>query len=146
MATQTAPETAEVKSTEIVPAEGADLAGHATTTDVDKHLASEDIVVSAPFSFAGSAARVWRPLTRRAQATENGWASAGCYTLAGLAISFAWLGVAGWYVIFGLLVVPYRLIRRSQRKRKLEGARHRELLEAVDQQKPEAKDDQTPAG
>ena len=116
-----------------MPAEGAELAGRVTTTDGEKHRASEDIVVSAPFSFAGSAVRIWRPLTQRAQASENGWATAGWYSLAVLTITFAWLGVASWYTIFGLLVVPYRLIRRSQRKRQLEDARHRELLAAVDQ-------------
>lgn len=93
-------------------------------------LASEEIVVSAPLSFHGSAARIWRPLSRNAAATENGWATFGWYLLAYTLIALAWVGVLCWYLIFGLLVVPYRLIRRGQRKRKLEEARHRELLGA----------------
>jgi hypothetical protein len=41
-------------------------------------------------------------------------------------IVLAW-AVVLWYGIFGLLVIPYRVIRRGQRKRKME-LRHRELL------------------
>jgi hypothetical protein len=93
-------------------------------------LASEEIVVSAPMSFHGSAARIWRPLSHNAETTDNGLAAAGWYMLAVLLVGFAWIGVLCWYLFFGLLVVPYRLIRRGQRKRKLEEARHRELLGA----------------
>ena len=97
-------------------------------------LASEEIVVSAPLSFHGSAARIWRPISRNAEVTDNSWAAAGWYTLAILLVGLAWVGVSGWYLIFGLWVVPYRLIRRGQRKRKLDEARHRELLGAQQHQ------------
>ena len=36
-----------------------------------------------------------------------------------------------WYLTWGLLLVPYRLVRRSARKRKLEALRHRELLGTI---------------
>jgi hypothetical protein len=42
--------------------------------------------------------------------------------------------VACWYVIFGLLVVPYRLLRRGSRKRKKTAMQHREGLAAVNAQ------------
>ena len=80
-------------------------------------------------SFSGSAARIWHPLVwDRAQQTDNTWAKIGWYTLAVSAIALAWLLVLCWYVIFGLFVIPYRLIRRGQRKRQVEEARHREAL------------------
>lgn len=51
-------------------------------------------------------------------------------------ILFAWVFVAFWYVliyvIFGILFVPYRLLRRSSRKQKQAKLRHREVLEAIE--------------
>jgi hypothetical protein len=34
----------------------------------------------------------------------------------------------GWLLFFGIFVVPWRLLRRGQRKRKQEELRHREFL------------------
>lgn len=92
-------------------------------------MSSEQIIIAAPFSYAGSGARIWRPLRRRANATSNGWAQVGWGALAVTLVALAWTGVTAWYLTFGLLLVPYRLIRRGQRRRKLEDVRHRELLE-----------------
>jgi hypothetical protein len=39
---------------------------------------------------------------------------------------------------FGLLVVPYRLIRRGSRKRKRQGYQHREMLAAIQGQQLQA--------
>jgi hypothetical protein len=89
-------------------------------------LTSAEVVVSAPMSFAGSAQRIWH-ITR----DHAGWAYAGMVTLAILAITLAWAGVLAWYLIFGLLLVPYRLVRRSQRKQKLAQIRHQELMNRV---------------
>jgi heme/copper-type cytochrome/quinol oxidase subunit 2 len=83
-------------------------------------LTSAEVVVSAPMSFAGSAQRIWH-ITR----DHAGWAYAGMVTLAILAIILA------WYLIFGLLLVPYRLVRRGQRKQKLAQIRHQELMNRV---------------
>lgn len=95
-------------------------------------LRSEEIVVSAPMSFHGSAARIWR-ITDGAQET---WAVIAMGALAVVLIAAAWAMILCWYLFFGLLVVPYRLIRRGQRKRKLEEARHRELLAASQVPRP----------
>jgi hypothetical protein len=95
-------------------------------SDPPDRLPSEHIIVSAPLSFHGSATRIWRPLSARAQGSKYDWL---WYSLAVVLVALAWVCVLSWYVVFGLLVVPYRLIRRGQRKRKLEEARHRELLE-----------------
>jgi hypothetical protein len=48
------------------------------------------------------------------------------------AIVMAWMTILCWYAMFGLLVVPYRLLRRGQRKRKREELRHRETLAALE--------------
>jgi hypothetical protein len=90
-------------------------------------LASEKVVVSAPVSYAGSAARIWK-LTG---VTPNAAGRVGLGLAAILLIIGAWCFVTAWYITFGLLLVPYRLIRRGSRKRKREALQHRELLTAV---------------
>jgi hypothetical protein len=102
------------------------VAADAPVARAEQRLASEDIVVSAPMSFHGSAARIWK-LSR--MAPDNGLATMALSVLAVLLIGAAWLVVVAWYVVFSLLLVPYRLVRRGQRKRKLDATRHRELLE-----------------
>jgi uncharacterized membrane-anchored protein len=83
--------------------------------------------VGAPLSYAGSAARIWK-LVRLSDALG---ARIALGSMAVLVVALAWAVVTSWYLIFGLLVVPYRLIRRGQRKRKREALQHRELLAAV---------------
>lgn len=81
---------------------------------------SAKIVTSAPMSFSGSAARL-----HRAMPGGRAWVAwATCL------VPLAWIAVLGWYLLFGLFLVPYRLVRRGQRKRKLADARHTELLAA----------------
>lgn len=98
---------------------------------MNSQLQSERVIVEAPMSFTGSAKRIWR-LTGNSEGGMK-WVLG---TLAVVSIVLAWAVILCWYVIFGLLVVPYRLVRRGQRKRKLEDARHRELLAATQQQLP----------
>ena len=89
-------------------------------------LASEDVIINAPMSYAGSAQRIMR-LRRRASG-----GSQLCTT--GVAILFvvvAWALVTAWYCTWGLLLIPYRLLRRGSRKRKAEAIRHRELLGTI---------------
>jgi len=52
--------------------------------------------------------------------------AAGLVMLAGW-----WLAITAWYFFFGLWLVPYRLIRRGSRKRKMENMRRRELLNTM---------------
>lgn len=95
----------------------------------DGKLKSERMSVAAPMSFTGSAQRLWRigidvhPAVR--------WAL--LVPLLALLIALAWTAVSAWYLTFGLLLVPYRLVRRGSRKRKLEGRRHRETLDTLRQ-------------
>lgn len=80
-------------------------------------LQSEKYVVESPMSFSGSAKRLWR---------ANGNM---VYRLSMLfIIPMIWCVIAMWYALFGLLLIPYRILRRGQRKRKLQEIRHRELL------------------
>lgn len=90
-------------------------------------LESEKVVLSAPLSYTGSAARIWK-LTG---VVANPAARFGLGVAALLLIAGAWCFVTAWYVVFGLLLVPYRVLRRGQRKRKRENLQHRELIGAV---------------
>jgi hypothetical protein len=89
--------------------------------------ASSEIVVAAPMSFAGSAQRIWK-LTKRA---DDGPA-VFLLSLAAIAlIAASWTVVLGWYFFFGILLVPFRLIRRGQRKTERDNLRHQEMLSAM---------------
>lgn len=94
-------------------------------------LASEKIVVSAPTSFSGSVARIWK-MTDSDNATLK-WLL--LVPIALCLIFMAWSFVAIWYFIifglFGIFVIPFRLLTRSGRNRKRNSLQHRELLEAV---------------
>ncbi len=94
-------------------------------------LASEKIVVSAPTSFSGSAARIWKM-------TDSDSAALKWLVLVPIAICLicvAWSFVAIWYIIifglFGIFVIPFRLLTRSGRKHTRGKLQHRELLEAI---------------
>jgi hypothetical protein len=90
-------------------------------------LASEDVIINAPLSYAGSAQRIMR-LRRRASGGSQ------LAVITGVAILFvvvAWALVTAWYCTWGLLLIPYRLLRRGARKRKAEAIRHRELLGTI---------------
>jgi uncharacterized membrane-anchored protein len=100
----------------------------------DVRLASERVVVAAPLSYAGSAGRIWN-LTR---ISDVGWQKALLVGLALVLVATAWLVVTAWYLFFGLLLVPYRLIRRGSRKRKRQGLQHREMIAAVQGQQLQA--------
>ena len=98
---------------------------------MNEKLASEKIVVSAPTSFSGSAARIWK-------ITESDNDLLKWLLLVPIALGLifmAWSFVAIWYFIifglFGIFVIPFRLLTRSGRNRKRNSLQHRELLEAV---------------
>ncbi len=97
------------------------------TTQSPARLASEEVIISAPMSYAGSAQRIIR-LRRRA---DGGWELAAVTSLVVMLVVMAWMFITVWYLMWGLLLVPYRLMRRGQRKRKVESLRHRELLGAL---------------
>ena len=90
-------------------------------------LASEDVIINAPMSYAGSAQRIIR-IRRHA---DGGGKLVAITALAILLILVVWALVTAWYLTWGLLLVPYRLLRRGARKRKVEALRHRELMGTI---------------
>jgi hypothetical protein len=91
-------------------------------------LASERVIINAPMSFAGAAQRAWRLAGSLAGPAR--WAVLAFVVL--LVIPAWWAVVVAWYIAFGLLLVPYRMLRRGARKRKSEALRHRELLGSIE--------------
>src|SRR2546430_607233 len=88
-------------------------------------LASESVVVSAPMSCNGAAKRAWRLTTKPRQAWVRWLVIVGVLLL----ILLWWTVILAWYLIWGIFLVPYRLIRRGSRKRKIAALQHRETLE-----------------
>lgn len=82
------------------------------------------MVIQSPTSFSGSGRRIWK-------LTDLGPSGTRLLTVpaAVLLVLLAWVLVLCWYLIFGLFLVPWRLIRRGGRKRKRDELRHRESLE-----------------
>jgi hypothetical protein len=86
------------------------------------------IVIAAPMSYAGSLGRTlnwfWhgRPPIFRF--------GVGIWAIPILTVVW-WLAISVWYFFFGLLLFPYRLLRRGSRKRKREARMHQETLQAI---------------
>ena len=89
---------------------------------------SDSIVIQSPTSFVGSARRIWR-LTD----VNNKILKLLLMPVAALLVVIAWIPVALYTILFGLLLVPWRLLRRGSRKRKQENLRHKEMMDAVAQ-------------
>jgi hypothetical protein len=92
-------------------------------------LPSEQVVVAAPASFVGSTVRLNRAFSPSHARAWYGKAAYG--TALVLLLILAWTGVLAWYLIFGLLLVPYRILRRGARKRQREALRHAEMMAAL---------------
>ena len=97
-------------------------------------LKSEKVVISSPLSLSGSAKRIWKITD-----VDNPAMKMLLSLVAAALILFAWIFVAFWYVliyvVFGILFIPYRLMRRSSRKQKQAKLRHREVLEAIEKKR-----------
>jgi Domain of unknown function (DUF1707) len=97
------------------------------STEPTARLMSEDVIINAPMSYAGSAQRIMR-IRRRAR---DGGPLVAITVVAVLLVFVAWTFVSVWYLIWGLWLVPYRLLRRGSRKRKADAMRHRELMGTI---------------
>ena len=94
-------------------------------------LASERVIISAPMSFVGSAQRSAR--LARKMAFEPRWLSLLLvWAAVGTLLLVWWAAIIVWYVVFGLFLLPYRMLRRGARKRKKQALQHRELLSAIE--------------
>ena len=89
-------------------------------------LRSEQVVVQSPLSFVGSAKRIWKITDQ-----ENDIARYALMVLAVALIVIAWSFVVVWYCIWGIFLIPYRLLRRGSRKDKVRALQHREQLQAL---------------
>ena len=91
-------------------------------------------VIAAPMSFAGSLGRTTNLLWHDRPVAVKVLAVVGVPAIVGI----WWIAIVVWYVAFGLLLAPYRLVRRGSRKRKREGRMHQETLKAIreSQQQP----------
>src|SRR5437763_1737430 len=98
-----------------------------TSVQPPARLASENIIINAPMSYAGSAQRIMR-IRRHARDERH---LTMLTALAVLLVVMAWIFITAWYLFWGLLLVPYRLLRRGARKRKAEALRHRELMGVI---------------
>jgi Flp pilus assembly protein TadB len=91
-------------------------------------MSNKEVVVSAPMSFSGSLARtknwMWHDLPV-AYKVSVGWLAV--FTT----VTMWWTLIFVWYLFFGLLLAPYRLVRRGSRKRKNEAKKHAEMMEAL---------------
>ena len=90
-------------------------------------LASEDVIINAPMSYAGSAQRIMR-LRRRAL---YGGAMVAVTGFSIVLVLISWLMVNELYLVWGVWLIPYRILRRGARKRKAEALRHRELMGTI---------------
>jgi len=112
-------------------------------------LASERVILSAPMSYASATQRIWRALETVGRhipspapfqncAVRTGLIILGLFLraslfLIGVVVNLVMVAVITvWCGIFGLLLVPYRLLRRGNRKRKVGALRHRERLDAIE--------------
>jgi len=95
-------------------------------------LGSEDVVLDAPMSFTGMTKRTLR-YTRRHPA-HRWWSKTLDTTAVVLWLTLAYAAILCWYCIFGLWLVPYRLIRRSQRRDEQRRRQHAELLAGTQRQ------------
>jgi hypothetical protein len=86
-------------------------------------------VVAAPMSFAGSVGRIGN-MARNSNST-GGVRGVIVWPVAVMLIMLAWVVIAMWYLFFGLWLVPYRIVRRGSRKRKLAARRHAEVMRAT---------------
>lgn len=95
----------------------------------EQKLKSEGVVIQSPMSFTGAGKRAWK-LTRLGHpAWKILTVPTACFV-----VVFWWAMICCWYMIFGLFVVPWRLLRRGSRKRKKAELQHRETMTALSAQ------------
>ena len=103
---------------------------------------SDEIVLSSPMSFVGSAQRIWRAFATIPANIVAPWprriVTALVVALDLTLITLVWTFLLGWYVlafgVFGFLVIPWRFHQRSQRRALQEQIRLRETIEAAQRQ------------
>jgi hypothetical protein len=86
-------------------------------------LASEEVIVQAPMSYTGSLKRISR--------MTQPWPPALRIVSVVVMVAIAWYLITVWYILWGIFLVPWRLLRRHERNEKRRMLQHRETLEAM---------------
>ena len=94
-----------------------------------ERLPSEQVIMESPLSFEGSAKRIIPAVY--GGMPKRRWAVPVAPVVVVLVISVTWIGVMLWYVVWGVILIPFRLFRRLQLKQEVDELRHRELLDAA---------------
>jgi len=89
-------------------------------------------VIAAPMSFAGAVGRTTNLLWHDRPTAVKVVAVVGVPAI----LVVWWSAIVIWYLVFGLVLAPYRLVRRGSRKRKREGRMHQETLRAIRESQP----------
>jgi hypothetical protein len=109
---------------------GHDPADRSETSEIAelsrRTLGSEQVVLEAPMSFTGLTKRTMRWM--RAHECQQWWSKTLAVTGLVLWLTVGYCVIASWYLCFGLLLVPFRLLRRGQRKDEQRRRQHAELL------------------
>ena len=80
-------------------------------------------------SLTGSAKRINRAVY--AMAPKRFWAVLLATAVVVLLVYLAWLVVLGWYLLFGVVLIPFRLSRRWRMRSEVDALRHRKIVEAI---------------
>jgi hypothetical protein len=106
------------------PADGSALSGEAELSR--RTLGSEQVILDAPMSFTGCTKRTLR--FARDQQCQRWWSKTLAVSGLVLWLTLAYAVILCWYAVFGIWLVPYRLVRRSQRRDEQRRRQHAELL------------------
>lgn len=89
---------------------------------------NKQIIIEAPLSYTGSQKRI----VRLWDASDTPWIKwALLLPSIVLLLLSAWSFITAWYLCWGIWLVPYRMVRRSSRKQKVEANRHAEMMAAM---------------
>ena len=78
-----------------------------------ERLPSEDVILSAPLSYLGSAERIWR-LRRH---VTPGWQLTAATVATAILVVLVWAFVTIWYLTWGISRIPQEIGRASCRER-----------------------------
>lgn len=90
---------------------------------------SDQVIIEAPMSFSGATKRI----IRLCNVDNTLLRYTYIFTAVLIILPLVYILVLCWYLVFGIFLIPYRLIRRSNRKSKRDSLRHNEILERSSQ-------------
>lgn len=91
-------------------------------------LQSENVIIESPMSFTGATKRIW-PLLGRSDNKYVKWLVLFPTIL--ITLYIVYVIILCWYCVFGIFLIPFRVMRRGQRRKKQQELQHRELMQAL---------------